>query len=465
MGLFLQTGLSHSRIVRTVVGLLITSLLLLVQPFIYASPTQTYGIGMASSCCLAAWTLLHWTFMEPLDKRPTILHVCCSTVTHPMAGMIKVYKRSQRHRAKSATPGQQVVSGGKVTAPGMQLRSSGRPLVVVDACGEVQLMQPHTACHTLSTVAEALITMLGVAICYDAGLYLLCAFSHGMCIPGDTAAPAPSSRLAVCLFAYAAGSLLPLQMDMMYCFLRSGMCAGALVWPALGDYARQLPPRAFNSVAASRSISELWSARWHQFLRFYFEGMGYSGMDKLLHAISPNPKAVSPALRSSMHTVSAFVMSALMHEYLTWAAFGTVTGMYVVYFGLHCALVLLEGWGPLLLKAAGQVVLGRAQKAASRASHDDTTASAPAHWPCRTTADKKPGHILPIWAQHVWATVFLVLLAPLFIEPYRAGGYFAQRAWHPAGVSITGCVVEWAQQHLHAPLGFAGLPSYLVNTA
>lgn len=469
MALFLQTGLAGSRIPRTVVGLIITVLLVLVQPFIYASPMQTAGIGMASCCCMGAFTLLWYTFIQPLNKRPTVLQVCTSVVTHPMAGVIKVFKRSQRHHASTAAPqphgdvAEAADGSMKATSAGMQLRS-GRPLVVVDACGgeDAQLARPCAAHGVLSTAATAFVVMLGVAACYDLGLFLLCAMSNGMCNGASSSTARPSSPLAVWAFAYAAGALLPLQMDVMFCFLRSGLFAAALIWPALGAYARQLPAHAFNWPMASRSISELWSARWHGFLRFYFEQLGYTAVDKLL----PKGKAVPPALRSSLHTVSAFVISGLMHEVLTWAAFGTITGLYMLYFGLRCAAVLLEGWGPLLLRAAMQLVLKRKRQAPScHAACQQGASSTPKH------GSKKPsiGPILPRWVQHAWSTAVMLLLAPLFVEPYRAAGYFAERAWHPFGVSVTGCIMEWVQQH-HTALGYqslhvAGLLGYVASTA
>lgn len=78
IAVFLQTD--QKQISRTAAGIFITTALLVVQPFIYDSSTQTYGIGLASYCCLGAWTLLHWTFIE--QKKPSVLQVCISTVRH-----------------------------------------------------------------------------------------------------------------------------------------------------------------------------------------------------------------------------------------------------------------------------------------------------------------------------------------------------------------------------------------------
>lgn len=270
-----------------------------------------------------------------------------------------------------------------------------------------------------------------------------------------------SNFVAVCIFSYAAGSVLPLQMDVIFCCLRCALLVGALAMPQLGDMAAQLPQHAFNWPGASRSISELWGFRWHQFLRFYFEGLGYATADKLL----PKGKATSLGLRSSMHTVSAFFMSAVMHKYLTWAAFGTVTGWFCAFFGLHCTAVLLEGWGPLILKAVLQGFGKSSSKAAAEeAAVPAVAASAGAAKPGGAAvgaaappaaAARKCSRIMPPWAMRLWAVSVMLLLSPLFVEPYRSQGYFAQRAWHPFVVPITPKVVAWVQQQLHAPLACA----------
>jgi len=53
----------------------------------------------------------------------------------------------------------------------------------------------------------------------------------------------------------------------------------------------------------------------------------------------------------------------------------------------------------------------------------------------------------------------MLLLSPLFVEPYRAAGYFHQRAWQPFGVPVTPQVISWDEQHVHAQLGFAEVVS------
>jgi hypothetical protein len=417
-----------------------------------------YGIGIASACCLAAFSLLHWTFLEQLSIKPTVLQVSLSVITHPMSGVIKVYQRTQRH-AKPATSPQAMT--------GMQLRG-GRPLVVVDAAGDIEIIQATPAPALLTKLWQSVVTMLGTCVCYDVGLYLLCTLSSGMCkapstatsAAGAVAGSAAARFLAVCVFGYAAGSLLPLQMDVMFCCLRSSMYAGALVWPGLAAYADQLPRHPFNWPAAAQSIGDLWGFRWHQFLRFYFQGLGYTTVDKLL----PKAKAVSPGLRWSLQTMAAFFLSGIMHEHLTWAAFGTVTGFYMAFFGLHCAALQLETWGPLILKADLQGAQKLKRSSDPGAADHGANSTAPVRCTSRAQAGPpggatamKPALIMPPWAMRLWTVAVMLLLGPLFVEPYRAAGYFAERAWHPfMGVSVTEHVVGWAQQRLHAGLCFAG---------
>lgn len=262
MGCFLQRDLARKRAPRTVAGLFITAVLLVMQPYIYSSPTQTYGIGMASSAALCAWSLLYWTFIQNPNKKPTVRQVCISVVTHPMSGVAKVYKRTQQQLAK-AGPHAAAATPTKAST-GMQLRS-GRPLVVV-AAGDMQLECGHSPRPNLMlALLKSLATMLGLCICYDAGFYLLCALSNGMCSAPSSSSALSSSLLqgnflAVCAFAYAAGSLLPLQMEVIYCFLRSGLLAGGFIWPRMAEYAYALPSHAFNLTwpGVCKSIGEHW---------------------------------------------------------------------------------------------------------------------------------------------------------------------------------------------------------------
>jgi hypothetical protein len=180
-------------------------------------------------------------------------------------------------------------------------------------------------------------------------------------------------------------------------------------------------------------------------------------MDRLL----PNGKAVSPGMRWSMHTVAAFLMSGIMHEYLTWAAFGTVTGWYMAFFGLHCAALLLETWGPMLLKLASNTFLqykGHVTKDMQDAGDCKASPAVKAKAPARagSSAGKAPP-LMPVWAKRAWTLAVMLLLSPLFVEPYRAGGYFAKHAYYPFGVPLTAHVVGWAQQQLYPQFEFADI--------
>lgn len=44
---------------------------------------------------------------------------------------------------------------------------------------------------------------------------------------------------------------------------------------------------------------------------------------------------------------------------------------------------------------------------------------------------------MPAWVMRVWTVVGMAVLGRLFILPYRAAGYFAERAFHPFGVPVT----------------------------
>lgn len=180
-------------------------------------------------------------------------------------------------------------------------------------------------------------------------------------------------------------------------------------------------------------------------------------MDKLL----PKGKAVSPGMRWSMHTVAAFFMSGIMHEYLTWAAFGTVTGWYMAFFGLHCAALLLETWGPVLLRVASHTFLQhkeRVPKDKQDAGDCKASPAVSAKAPARASSSvRKPPALMPVWAKRAWTLTVMLLLSPLFVEPYRAGGYFADRAFYPFGVPVTARVVAWAQQQLYPQFEFADI--------
>lgn len=268
----LTTELLHQhKPTRALAGLVVTAALLIGQPFIYDSPTQTYGIGLASMCALGAWTCLHWSFME--TKKRTVLQVCVSTITHPMSGVIKVFKRTPRQQQHARPRPQTPASPMKPSQ-----RSSSRPLVVVDAAGDLHMVPTagtapvshSNIIHRGWLAIKCLAGMLVVCVAYDIGLFLLCSLSNGMCSgpsgSGSSTATAETVQgsrfLALCTFGYMAGALLPLQMDIMFRCMRAGLLFGGCFVPALGDFADSMPSHAFNWPVASASISQLWGFRW-----------------------------------------------------------------------------------------------------------------------------------------------------------------------------------------------------------
>jgi hypothetical protein len=279
----------------------------------------------------------------------------------------------------------------------------------------------------------------------------------GLSAAAVAAGQAPS-YLAQCAFALPAGILLTQQMEVVYGTIRVCMILAAFRWPGLGELAAQLPTHAFKLPVAAGSVSELWGFRWHQFLRYYFEGLGSA----LVHAVLPKDKAPS-AVRASMRCVAAFLMSGLLHEYVTWAAFGTVTWRHLTFFLLNGAAALLESWAPAVLAACWQ-----AQGPAGTSSRSSTGAcTVTAHVTAKvhpvksgktssssgsdsSSAAKLNGYkmqaLLPGWLQHAITLSFFILLGPLFVEPYRAAAFFSERAFHPFGQLVTPRVLGWMQQ-------------------
>lgn len=525
LALFLQFHTCSKRpAVRAAGGVAITAAMLAGQPFIYNTATTPLGIANASMCCLAAWSLLYWTFLH--HSRPSVLHVLLSPTMHALQGVIKVNKRMQRHAAASK---QAPVAVAAAKSAGDSKQTQGKPLVIINAAGDPRedistapptpvgpqpvaasaMPTPATAAATTSAapaishtsmlprmVLQAAITLAVVAVTYDVGFTLLCWASGDMCSgapirPTAGAANRLLQQLLLLAFSYAGGMLLQLQMELMYtCMRLSFLAAGWAGWPHAAALAADMPARAFNATWAAKSISELWGFRWHQFLRFHFEGLGYAAMDALLPPRSS--KVISPALRSSLHTVAAFVQSGLMHEYLTWAAFGTVTGYYMAFFGLHCAAVLLEGWAPYIMQLVLSITRLRRSAANTAVVVQDSGSTAPAATVAAAAnvplvgGDAAPGVVqatpsilqqhgndakrtsvgnnssksamhavvLPAWLKHAWAFSVMLLLSPLFVEPYRTSGYFGPRAFFPLGEPVTPHVLQWASQLLQAQLAF-----------
>jgi hypothetical protein len=188
---------------------------------------------------------------------------------------------------------------------------------------------PAWGVHTLHTKASA--SPSTAAAAYGGWMERLCAFV--------------ASYLQLCLFGIPAALLLGLMMEAEYSCIKLACSILGLLSPSLRLFALELPAYAFHKPWAAASLTELWGTRWHQFLRFYFEGLGSSLVDKLCGADVCNVD-VSRRFRAGLRVVAAFVMSGFAHEYLVYAAFGKVSGTYMVFFGLHCLAVLMEGSAP-----------------------------------------------------------------------------------------------------------------------
>jgi hypothetical protein len=212
-----------------------------------------------------------------------------------------------------------------------------------------------------------------------------------------------------------------------------------------------MPSRALAWPWAAKSITELWRFRWPQFLRFYTEGMCYKGLDLLL----PRGKAMSPSLRASARNVAAFTMAGLIHEYILWAAFGKgPRGWNLACFGLSCVAVLLETWVPAGFRAVfyPQHQRRRSQSGTPKyaASWDSPTAASPetSHWSRQSAVCKRCVGAARVVLGHVWALSVMVVLSPLFVEPYRVAGTFGHRAFHPLGMPVTPTVAGWVSKRL-----------------
>lgn len=249
--------------------------------------------------------------------------------------------------------------------------------------------------------------------------------------------------------------MLLLVLDFMYCSTRTMMLATAYIWPESANEALDMPSRALNHPWAAKSITQLWRFRWPQLLRFYTEGMCY----KALEFVLPKGKAMSPAVRASSRTVVAFTMSGLIHEYVLWAAFGKgLRGLNMAFFGLNGAAVLLETWVPAAFRAVfhpqHQHQRRRSQsgtpKYAAAASGDSPTAAStePSHWYTRSPVLRQCMRVARVVLGHAWALSVMVVLSPLFVEPYRVAGTFGHRAFHPLGVPVTPAVISWISKRL-----------------
>jgi hypothetical protein len=415
--LLLQRPWAQKPAPRWLAGILMCSAILVIQRYIYFTPTQTLGLHCASAAVLAAFAVLHWTFLEDPNRKPTVMEVGLSPAKHVLAGVIKAHQRSLKQQAQPSN-------------------------------------QPGNSPSVWSLLHEAVVTWLICAASHEVGQYFLCYFGNGMCISTYSSHSWPAS----CAFSFAAALLLTQQLEVGYGPIRIALIILGFRFPMLAELAAQMPTRAFKWPVAAASVSEFWSMRWHQFLRFYFQGLGGAAVN----TIFPNASAT---LRTSMQCVAVFVISGLMHEYLLWAVFDAASGRHLAFFMLNCVVVLVENskWVQQLLSACmprkwlppkvpvdssvqPSTVTAQVTSTARGAgipagigSNSNNSASN------GTSANSSRSAAVPVWLKHAWALSFFTLLAPLFLEPFRKGGLFAERAFYPFGIPVAPTLFSWVQ--------------------
>ncbi|KAI8464982.1 MAG: hypothetical protein J3K34DRAFT_489188 [Monoraphidium minutum] len=402
------------------------------QPLIYRNTGQPACIGIAAMCMLTAWSLLGMLLLPAAQAPASVPAVFLACAMHPLQGVRQVHARRMRGAARHAA-----ARGAAVGAKGAPCAAArARPVIHVDGAREA--CDGLAAAATAAVAAEpallpALWTLCRLTAAYDLGSAALCcgAVSGCLCGGGGGGGGGGAARawqrpewgllgrvlgpLAHHAWSFAAGALLPLQMGILYAATRLALIAagraarrmaraprtGPAAAPklasggaALLELAGQLPSEAFDAPLASASLSELWGARWHQFLRFHFqEGLG-RGLIGAVTALLPRG-ARRPGAAAAASTAVAFLLSGLLHEYLTWAAWGDAGGRYLAFFGIHGAAVLAE--------------------AAAAAAAPAAAAAAPR------------------WLRRAGTLAFIALASPLFTETYRREGYFddSRGAWHP----------------------------------
>lgn len=135
MALMLQSPLGHRRIPRIIMGVCISSFVLATHPLVYSSDNQVFGPTLAFFCGEVAWTLLHWTFMEPLERRVSVLDVLASHLQHSTHGVCKVYQRSkQKQGAERVQTRESATAQQQQLVPGSGVKSDGKGTCAMGLC-------------------------------------------------------------------------------------------------------------------------------------------------------------------------------------------------------------------------------------------------------------------------------------------------------------------------------------------
>lgn len=404
--LFLRLSVSRSRVPRALAGLAVGSLLLVVTPTIYATESQVFSTNLAACSMLTAWSVLQ-TLVEPVSTSPSLLQMLTLPALHISRGVRKAHSKHRRPK------------------PGSHKSAGSKPVVVVDAAGEVDFGTRAGSCagctrqrSTLlsSMVVRAAKELVVLSVAYDVGLYLFCMCTP-MCLGADSStsmlhAQSLGEYLKQCVIAWVTTLMLGGVMDLIYCWAMLLLSIAATVVPSIQGTVQQHPPHAFVNPLAATGLRDFWSARWHQFFRSHFEGLGRAAVDAVLPTHSPF------AVRAVLYTAMAFCMSGMLHEYLSWAVTGKATGLFMVWSAIHFVAVTLE------------------------------TACAAACKP-KPANGEAPGPARHIW-RRCWLWAVGVTSAPLFAEPVKLMGFYARFTIFPFGVHLTPLIVSWVQSWLSA---------------
>ncbi|CAI2179366.1 3477_t:CDS:1 [Funneliformis geosporum] len=96
----------------------------------------------------------------------------------------------------------------------------------------------------------------------------------------------------------------------------------------------------FDSPWLSTSPRDLWSFRWHTFYNETWKGLGYVPLRNYLissHENSENRKK----LAQIGGTIGAFVLSGILHEYLTWTEMNELTFEQFYFFLFHGIIIVI----------------------------------------------------------------------------------------------------------------------------
>jgi hypothetical protein len=364
------------------------------------------AIGLATMTYMAALTMLDWCLRQP--TAPSVRGMLSSFVWQPMSGIITAHKAKQKAFNAAAAAS--------------------------EAPSELQPQQ-RTASQLLHETVGALLHLM-VLMDVLSGI-LQCCFCYGDLPALHAVSVGNGQGIAVTALSYlikaAAGFLLGMQLAFTY--------MGGRIALILFGYQDIGPVHIFDRPWMATSISDLWSNRWHQVLRYYFTGLGYSlagalsglllqmlssfgfvgaqtagaahqggssskssgSSNKSVNSSSSNNRlgakgkaAGSSERKHGLHaqgdwqrevkkaarTLVVFAMSGVVHEYVVWAAFGVVTGKHFTFFMLHGLAALAEGLGANLVQSTG---FGASFQA-------------------------------PIWLRRVWVLGFCLVTCPLFVD-------------------------------------------------